>query len=149
MRDNFKRWTETSANGGTAIKPLDPDCGECRFESDKRCFEHLVKMLQCLKAYEDTELAPEEVLSLRDRVAELEADNEQLNYLFKANYNEAGKAWTRVAESETENARHIDLLKSIMNYFDNPSKFDGTWPEFYSASIKQILKGLKERGEER
>lgn len=61
----MNRHTETSVKGGTAIKALDPDCGNCNFESDKRCFEHLCKMLQKLKAYEDICESPEQLLTER------------------------------------------------------------------------------------
>jgi len=73
----MKRFTETSAQGGTAIKPLDPDCGACNFESDKRCFNHLVAMLQRLKAYEDSGLMPE-------KITELLAENKRLHLIAEA-----------------------------------------------------------------
>ncbi len=59
------RFTMTSVEGGTAIKSLYPNCKECNFEYDKRCFNHLISMLKRLKEYEDTNLSPEEIGRLR------------------------------------------------------------------------------------
>jgi len=60
----------------------------------------------------------------------------------------------QVEELQNDNAGMVKFLKDIMKYFDNPSKYGGTWPEFFSASIKQIIGNshpgatlLKERDE--
>lgn len=51
----------------------------------------------------------------------------------------------RVIELEGENAKLRAVVTDIKNYFDNPQKYGGTWPEFYSAVIKQALADLESR----
>ena len=36
-------------------------------------------------------------------------------------------------------AQYREVLLDIQKYFDSPQKYGGTWPEFYSAVIKQLL----------
>jgi len=45
----------------------------------------------------------------------------------------------QLAEAQSDNVALRERLKEVQEYFDNPFKYGGTWPEGYSAMAKQLL----------
>jgi hypothetical protein len=45
----------------------------------------------------------------------------------------------QLAEAQADNVALRERLKEVQQYFNNPSKYSGAWPEWYSATIEQLL----------
>lgn len=45
----------------------------------------------------------------------------------------------RLIEAQADNMALRERLKEVQQYFSNPSKYSGAWPEWYSATIEQLL----------
>lgn len=78
-----RRWTIKNNKGVLPIKPLDPDCGNCNFETNARCKEHLSKMLKTLAEYENTGLSPKRIMELKESVREPICNEDCFNCIYE------------------------------------------------------------------